>query len=122
VLNQEYWRETVTVLFNTIVQLKKELGIEFEFMNIGGGLGIPYRPDQETVDIVAIAQILRDVFDEAMKTHGLVRATSMLCELLQRVLTHSFAALVDIDPAPVHGERTLHDWPVRLACDALRGH
>lgn len=78
VLNQEYWRETVTVLFNTIVQLRAELGIEFEFMNIGGGLGIPYQPGQAVVDVPAIAQMLRNVFDEAMKTHGLVRGCMRL--------------------------------------------
>lgn len=76
VMNQEYWKETVTVLLHTIVLLKKELDIEFEFMNIGGGLGIPYYQDQKPVDIVAIAQMLRNVFDEAMQTHGLVRACS----------------------------------------------
>uniref|UniRef100_K3W613 Diaminopimelate decarboxylase n=1 Tax=Globisporangium ultimum (strain ATCC 200006 / CBS 805.95 / DAOM BR144) TaxID=431595 RepID=K3W613_GLOUD len=93
VMNQEYWKETVTVLFDTIVTLKKDLGIEFEFMNIGGGLGIPYRPDQETVDIESISQMLRDVFDEAMRTHGLT-SIPRLCMENGRFMTGPFGWLV----------------------------
>lgn len=93
VMNQEYWKETVTVLFDTIVTLKKELGIEFEFMNIGGGLGIPYRPEQTTVDVEAISQMLRDVFDEAMRTHGLA-SIPRLCMENGRYMTGPFGWLV----------------------------
>ncbi|KAF0747234.1 hypothetical protein AaE_007813 [Aphanomyces astaci] len=49
VMNNEYWKETITGLYETAMQIKKELGITFEFMNIGGGLGIPYLPDQTTL-------------------------------------------------------------------------
>lgn len=93
VMNQDYWRETVTVLFNTIVQLKKELGIEFEFMNIGGGLGIPYRKDQETVNVEAIAKMLREVFDEAMLKHGL-ETLPRLCMENGRYMTGPYGWLV----------------------------
>ncbi|KAG1698496.1 hypothetical protein DVH05_015036 [Phytophthora capsici] len=93
VMNQDYWRETVTVLFNTIVLLKKELGIEFEFMNIGGGLGIPYRKDQETVNVEAIAKMLREVFDAAMKEHGL-ETLPRLCMENGRFMTGPFGWLV----------------------------
>ncbi|KAL3658019.1 hypothetical protein V7S43_017061 [Phytophthora oleae] len=93
VMNQDYWRETVSVLFNTIVQLKKELGIEFEFMNIGGGLGIPYRKDQESVDVEAIAKMLREVFDAAMKEHGL-ETLPRLCMENGRFMTGPFGWLV----------------------------
>ncbi|KAF4319636.1 hypothetical protein G195_007062 [Phytophthora kernoviae 00238/432] len=93
VMNQDYWRETVTVLFNTIVQLKKELGIEFEFMNIGGGLGIPYRKDQDSVNVEAIAKMLREVFDEAMEKHGL-KTLPRLCMENGRFMTGPFGWLV----------------------------
>lgn len=93
VMNQEYWRETVSVLFDTIVTLRKELDIEFEFMNIGGGLGIPYYPDQQPVDIEAISLMLRQVFDEAMKTHGL-SAIPRLCMENGRYMTGPFGWLV----------------------------
>lgn len=93
VMNQAYWKETVTVLFDTIVALKAELGIEFEFMNIGGGLGIPYRPEQAAVDVGAISQMLRDVFDDAMRTHGLA-TIPRLCMENGRYMTGPFGWLV----------------------------
>uniref|UniRef100_M4BSZ3 Diaminopimelate decarboxylase n=1 Tax=Hyaloperonospora arabidopsidis (strain Emoy2) TaxID=559515 RepID=M4BSZ3_HYAAE len=93
VMDQEYWRETVTVLFKAIVQLKNELSIEFEFMNIGGGLGIPYRKDQDAVNVEAIAQMLRDVFDEAMKEYKLEKLPR-LCMENGRFMTGPFGWLV----------------------------
>jgi diaminopimelate decarboxylase len=55
VLNAAYWDETVTVLVDTVARVHDELGITFDFVNIGGGLGIPYRTGQEVVDVPAIA-------------------------------------------------------------------
>jgi diaminopimelate decarboxylase len=51
VLNDEYWMQTVSVLFDAMASIHKELGISFDFVNIGGGLGIPYRPEQPTLDL-----------------------------------------------------------------------
>ncbi|TMW68225.1 hypothetical protein Poli38472_007897 [Pythium oligandrum] len=93
VMNQEYWKETVSVLFDTIVKLRKELDIEFEFMNIGGGLGIPYYPDQPTVDIESISAMLRQVFDDAMKSHGLT-SIPRLCMENGRYMTGPYGWLV----------------------------
>ena len=45
-LSEAYWSETVTVLLDAVARIHSELGITFEFINIGGGLGIPYRPGQ----------------------------------------------------------------------------
>lgn len=55
VLNAAYWDETVTVLVDTAAKVHAELGITFDFVNIGGGLGIPYRTGQEVVDVPALA-------------------------------------------------------------------
>ncbi|OQR94706.1 diaminopimelate decarboxylase [Achlya hypogyna] len=93
VMNADYWKETVTELFNTIMQLKKELGITIEFMNIGGGLGIPYYPDQAVVDVPAIAQMLRVVFDELMAAHG-EHSIPQLCMENGRYMTGPFGWLV----------------------------
>ncbi|DAZ97854.1 TPA: hypothetical protein N0F65_003281 [Lagenidium giganteum] len=93
VMEQSYWKETVSILFDTIVQLKRELGIEFEFMNIGGGLGIPYQPDQSPVDVPSIAKMLHDIFEEARKSHGLERIPR-LCMENGRYMTGPFGWLV----------------------------
>ncbi|KAJ0406972.1 hypothetical protein P43SY_005205 [Pythium insidiosum] len=93
VMDQAYWKETVTVLFDTIMKLRNELGIEFEFMNIGGGLGIPYYPDQEPVDVEAIAKMLREIFDDAMKAYGL-QTIPRLCMENGRYMTGPFGWLI----------------------------
>ncbi|KDO22765.1 hypothetical protein SPRG_12192 [Saprolegnia parasitica CBS 223.65] len=93
VMNADYWKETVTELFQTILLLKKELGITIEFMNIGGGLGIPYYPDQPVVDVAGIAQMLRHVFDELMAQHG-ETSIPQLCMENGRYMTGPFGWLV----------------------------
>src|SRR5690554_7985845 len=47
----KYVNETVAMLLNLIEWVGEELGIEFEFINIGGGLGIPYRPEESQFDV-----------------------------------------------------------------------
>ena len=46
VMKSTYWEETVASMFDTLNAISTELGIEFEFVNVGGGLGIPYKPDE----------------------------------------------------------------------------
>jgi diaminopimelate decarboxylase len=69
VLNADYWSETVTVLLDTLAKVRAEVGIEFEFINIGGGLGIPYRPEQPTVDVPSLAVSLRALVDAWWANH-----------------------------------------------------
>lgn len=71
VMNLEYWAETVTVLLDTMKRIHKELGITFEFINIGGGLGIPYKLDQANVDVSAVAKLLRATFNAAFQSDEL---------------------------------------------------
>jgi len=66
VLNDDYWMETVSVLLKTVGELNEKLGIEFEFVNIGGGLGIPYTPEQKPVDVSGLVTKLRAKFDSDM--------------------------------------------------------
>jgi diaminopimelate decarboxylase len=71
VMNSEYWLETVGVLFDTMAKLRTELGIEFEFMNIGGGLGIPYRPDtQDKISVQTLVGMLKKKFAEKLAEHN----------------------------------------------------
>src|SRR5664280_298314 len=50
-LDAGYFVETAEILFNLIVELTHKLNIRFEFVNLGGGVGIPYRPEQERIDL-----------------------------------------------------------------------
>jgi diaminopimelate decarboxylase len=71
VMNSEYWLETVSVLFDTMAKLRTELGIEFEFMNIGGGLGIPYRPDSPKNDVKTLVGMMKKTLAEKVKEHNI---------------------------------------------------
>jgi len=46
-LDAYYFVETAEILFNLIAEISQKLNIRFEFVNIGGGVGIPYRPEQK---------------------------------------------------------------------------
>lgn len=50
-----YMRDTVTMLLDLITEISTTLGIRFDFINMGGGLGIPYRPDDKPLDLEALA-------------------------------------------------------------------
>ncbi len=71
-LDYHYMVETGRMLLHTVEWLGRELGIIFEFINIGGGLGIPYQPGQPTLDLRAMAEELKAVFDSFRSKHGYV--------------------------------------------------
>ncbi len=53
-LSPQYIIDTATLLFDLVVDISKKVGITFDFINIGGGIGIPYRPDQEAQPLETI--------------------------------------------------------------------
>ncbi len=70
-LDPSYFVETARLLFELIVEISKELGIQFEFVNLGGGIGIPYRPDQEPVAFDVIAKGAKEAYDATITANGL---------------------------------------------------
>lgn len=70
-LNEDYFIETARILFEVIRDISKELDIKFEFVNLGGGIGIPYRPDQERVSYKKIAKGVKDAYDEILIGNGI---------------------------------------------------
>ncbi|MDY0219661.1 MAG: diaminopimelate decarboxylase [Desulfobacterium sp.] len=69
-LDYTYMVETTRMLLDMVAVISSALDIRFEFINIGGGLGIPYRPDQKALDIEALARECFDLFQGFSKTHG----------------------------------------------------
>ncbi|WP_292464220.1 diaminopimelate decarboxylase [Methanolobus sp.] len=70
-LNPEYFVETARILFDLIVDLSRELDIHFEFVNLGGGIGIPYKPEQQPVSYEAITTGVRNAYDEIIRANDL---------------------------------------------------
>lgn len=66
-LNADYFVETVNMLVDLVIEINRELGINFEFINMGGGIGIPYNPDQEPVDLEYVAGEVKKIFDKKVK-------------------------------------------------------
>ncbi|HRZ30225.1 MAG TPA: diaminopimelate decarboxylase [Candidatus Paceibacterota bacterium] len=65
-----YMVETIKMTLEVVHRLKKELNIEVEFVNIGGGFGIPYKPTDETFDLVAFTLEAKKLFAEFQQYHG----------------------------------------------------
>ncbi len=65
-----YMVETARMLLQLAALVEDELGIRFEFLNIGGGLGIPYHPEDNPLDLEAMAEEITALFDEFKSEHG----------------------------------------------------
>jgi len=70
-LEPDYFVETARILFELVAELSRELDINFEFVNLGGGIGVPYRPEQEPVSYQKIAEGVRDAYDEYIRANDL---------------------------------------------------
>jgi diaminopimelate decarboxylase len=92
VLNDDYWQDTVTKLLTTIHEIKETLGVKIELMNIGGGLGIPYRPEETSVDLSRLANRLQDTLNIESKKLGL--EVPRLCMENGRYMTGPYGYLV----------------------------
>jgi diaminopimelate decarboxylase len=62
--------QTVAMLFELIEWVAAELNVRFEFMNMGGGLGIPYRPEDEPLNLAALGAEVTELFDRFRARHG----------------------------------------------------
>jgi diaminopimelate decarboxylase len=64
VLDVDYFKELVDVVFEQVSTISNELGIKFEFVDLGGGIGIPYRPDQNAIDLDLLARTIADAVSD----------------------------------------------------------
>ncbi|WP_122642609.1 diaminopimelate decarboxylase [Luxibacter massiliensis] len=70
-VTNEYYPMLAKVLFEEAVRLKKETGAHIKFINLSGGIGIPYRPDQDPNDIRVIGDGVRRVYEEVLVPAGM---------------------------------------------------
>jgi diaminopimelate decarboxylase len=70
-LDPQYFVETARMLFELVVELWRKLGIRCEFVNLGGGIGIPYRPEQQPVDLDRVSAGIRQAYDATILPNGL---------------------------------------------------
>ena len=70
-VTNEYYPLLAKILFKQAVKLQKETGVHIRFINLSGGIGIPYKPDQEPNDIYAIGEGVRQVYEEVLVPAGM---------------------------------------------------
>jgi diaminopimelate decarboxylase len=69
-LNYSYMVQTAQMLLELIADINRRLGITFEFINIGGGLGIPYKPESEPLDLTAMGKEINALFKQFRAANG----------------------------------------------------
>ncbi|HEX2953680.1 MAG TPA: diaminopimelate decarboxylase [Bacillota bacterium] len=74
-LDPQYFIDTIKMLFDLVVEITHEVGVRFELINIGGGIGIPYKPGQKPVDLEYIAQGMKEAYEEQIVANGLAPLT-----------------------------------------------
>lgn len=70
-LRTEAFLLTARLMFELAAELKEKLGIHVEFVNLGGGFGIPYRPEQDGIDYDAVGAGIEKLYHEIMRPAGL---------------------------------------------------
>jgi diaminopimelate decarboxylase len=70
-LNPQYFIDTAVMLYELAVEVYRKTGIRMEFVNIGGGIGIPYRPEQTAVDIELVSRGIQEAYQKIVVAAGL---------------------------------------------------
>lgn len=105
-----YYPTLAKTLFELAVELKETTGADIRFINLSGGIGIPYRPDQEPNDIRVIGEGVRQVYEETLVPAGM-GDVSLYTEL-GRFMTGPYGCLVT---TAIHQKHTHKEY---IGCDA----
>lgn len=109
-VTNEYYPTLAKVLFELAVRLKEETGANITFINLSGGIGIPYRPDQEPNDIAVIGEGVRQVYEEILVPAGM--GDVALYTELGRFMLGPYGCLVT---TAIHQK---HIYKEYIGCDA----
>jgi diaminopimelate decarboxylase len=69
--NHDYLIETSRMLFELVVEISRKVGIRFDLVNLGGGVGVAYRPEQDSVDYVVLSRGIQKHYDAMIRPAGL---------------------------------------------------
>ncbi len=91
-LNADYFVDTAEILFDLVYDLSTEVKIDFDFVNLGGGFGIPYRPGDKPLDLDYIGDRIRQAYEEKISGRGL--KPLRICMESGRLITGPYGFLV----------------------------
>lgn len=113
-VTNEYYPLLAKVLFEMAVKLHESTGAHIKFINLSGGIGIPYRPDQTPNDIKAIGEGVRRVYEEVLVPAGM--GDVAVCTELGRFMMGPYGGLVT---KAVHEKHTHKEY---IGVDACAAH
>jgi diaminopimelate decarboxylase len=70
-LDEHYLIETARMLFKLAAMINHDTGFKFDFINLGGGFGIPYRPEQKAINLDMVSSCIHDAYKECIESTGL---------------------------------------------------
>ena len=112
-ISNEYYPALARILFQTAVELQRETGCHIAFINLSGGIGIPYRPEQPENDIAVIGEGVRKAYEEILVPAGM-GDVSIFTEL-GRFLLGPYGCLIT---KAVHEKHTYKEYIGVDACAA----
>jgi len=109
-LNEDYFVETANILFDLIVEIYEKTGIKIEFINLGGGIGIPYKPEDIPINYNSLAQKIKESYERIILNNNLeLKNIFMECG---RVITGPYGYLIT---KVLHLKNTYKNY---VGCDA----
>jgi len=112
-LFDSYFVETGKMLLELVLELKQELDIDIEFINLGGGIGIPYKPEDEPVNLTAVADGIKKLYDKYVTGNNL-KPVKVFLEA-GRIITGPYGYLVT---KAIHHKNTYRHYVGLDACMA----
>ncbi|MGN1008672.1 MAG: diaminopimelate decarboxylase, partial [Butyricicoccus sp.] len=112
-ISNDYYPALARILFQTAVELKNETGAHITFINLSGGVGIPYRPEQSENDILVIGEGVRKAYEEILVPAGMDDVS--LCTELGRFMLGPYGCLVT---QAIHEKHTYKEYIGVDACAA----
>ena len=109
-VTNEYYPQLAEELFSLAVRLKKKLDVDIRFINLSGGVGVAYKPDQTPNDIFKIGEGVHQVYDRILKPEGMDDIA--IYTEMGRFMLGPYGALVT---RAVHEKKTYKDY---IGCDA----
>lgn len=109
-VTNEYYPELARILFKVAVELKEKTGAHISFINLSGGIGIAYRPEQDENDLMVIGEGVRKVYEEILVPAGM--GDVKIFTELGRFMLAPHGALVT---TAIHEKHTYKEY---IGCDA----
>lgn len=112
-LDPDYYPRLARTLFETVVRLRDDTGVDISFVNLSGGIGIPYRPEDALPDILRVGEAVREAYETVLTPAGLGRIS--LYTELGRYMTGPHGCLVT---RAVHEKHIYKEYIGVDACSA----